>query len=49
MRVHSDEVTHGILDVTPMMFGSIKEGIIELMDVRIRSFRAEIGASQIGA
>ena len=31
-----------------MIFGIIKEGISELMEERLRSFRAEIAASRIG-
>ena len=43
------EVTHSILDATLVMFGTIKEGIIELMDERLRYFRVDIVAGQIGA
>ena len=32
------EVTRGLLDATPMIFGTIKEGIIEIMEERLRSF-----------
>ena len=43
------EVTCGILDATSMLFGTIKEGIMELMDERLRKFRVEIATGQIGA
>nr|KAJ0188621.1 hypothetical protein LSAT_V11C900471890 [Lactuca sativa] len=43
------EVTHCILDANLVIFGTVKEGIIEIMDERIRSFQAEIAAGQIGA
>ena len=42
------EVTRGILDATPVIFGTVKEGIIEIMEEQLRSFRAEIVAGQIG-
>ena len=43
------EITRGILDVTPVMFGSIKEGIMELMEDRLQIFRVDMDASQSGA
>ena len=45
----SAEVTRGILDATHVMFGTIKEGILELMDERLRTFQVEIVVGQIGA
>lgn len=38
------EITHDILEATPVMFGSIKEGIMELLDKYIGAFRANIAA-----
>ena len=38
------EVTKGILDATPVIFGAVKEGIMEIMEKRLRSFRTEIVA-----
>ena len=32
------EVTPDILDATPVIFGTIKEGILDLMEERPRSF-----------
>ena len=40
----SSEVTCTILDQTPVIFGSIKEGMLELMDERLSTFRAEVAA-----
>ena len=45
----ASEVTRGILNATPMMFGLIKEGIIELMEDCLRIFTADLAASQSGA
>ena len=45
----SAEVTHGILDATPVLFDTIKEGILKLMNERHKTFRAEIVVGQIGA
>ena len=39
------EITRGILESTPIIFGSIKEGIIELMEDRLRAFRSDMAAS----
>ena len=41
------EVTCGILDATPMIFGTVKEGIMKIMKERLRSFRVEIATGQI--
>ena len=43
------EVTRGILDATLVMFNTINEGIMYLMDERLMYFKAEIVAGQIGA
>lgn len=43
------EVTHGILDGIHVMFGTIKEGIMKLVDECLRAFLAEIVVGQIGA
>ena len=43
------EVTRGILDATPVIFRTVKEGIMDLMEERLRLFRAEIAVGQIGA
>ena len=40
------KVTRGILDLAAMIFGTIKEGIIELKQERFKSFRADIVARQ---
>ena len=36
----------GILEATLVIFGSIKEGIIELMEDRLRAFRSDMAPSQ---
>ena len=38
----SAEIMCSIIDQTPVIFGSIKEGILELLDSRLKAFRAEI-------
>ena len=43
------EVTRDIRDATLVIFGTIKEGIMEIMEEQLRSFRAEIVAGQVGA
>ena len=43
------EITHGILERTPVIFSMVKEGIIDLLYDHIGSFRAEIVARQLGA
>ena len=40
----SSEVTRNILDQTPMIFGSAKEGILEHLDEKLGAFRTEIAA-----
>ena len=36
------EVTHDILDASLVIFGTVKEGIMEIMEEQLRSFQAEI-------
>lgn len=51
-RIHkfiTSEITSGIIDVNPMVFGTIKEGIMGLLDERLGDFWAEIAAVQLGA
>ena len=45
----ANEVTRGILNATLVIFGIVKEGIMEIMDEMLRSFRVQIAAGQIGA
>ena len=40
----TSEVTRIILEQTPVIFGSIKEGILELMEEKLGTFRAEVAA-----
>ena len=40
----SSEITHGILDLTPVTFGTITEGILEILDDRLETFRANFVA-----
>lgn len=40
------EITRGILDATPVIFGSIKEGIIELMEDHLRAVRSDLASGQ---
>lgn len=44
----TSEITRGILEATPVIFGSIKEGIIELMEDCLRTFRSDLASSQSG-
>ena len=43
------EITRGILDATPVIFASIKEGIIELMEECLRAFRSDMASGQSGS
>ena len=43
-RVHYVRDHRDILDMTPVMFGTIKDGIMKLLDDRLGVFRAEITA-----
>ena len=40
----SSEITCSILDQTPVIFGTIKEGILELLDERLSAFHTEVAA-----
>ena len=40
----SVEITRGILYLTPMIFGTVKEGILEILDERLGAFHAEMMA-----
>ena len=40
----SSEITLNILDQTPMTFGTVKEAILDILDVRLSTFHAEIVA-----
>ena len=42
----TSEITHGIMEATTMIFGTINEGIMELLDERIRVLRGEIALGQ---
>ena len=43
------EVTRCILDATSVIFRTVKEGMMEIMEERIRAFRVEIVVCQVGA
>ena len=45
----ASEITRGILESTPIIFGSIKEGIVELMEDRLRAFRSDMASGQSGS
>ena len=45
----ASEITRGILESTPIIFGSIKEGIIELMEYPLRAFRSDMASGQSGS
>ena len=40
------EITRGMLDSNPFIFGSIKEGIVELMEDHLWLFRSDLVSSQ---
>ena len=42
------KVTKGILNATPVIFGTFNEGMMEIMEERLRAFRAEIYTGQVG-
>ena len=44
----ASEITRAILESTPIIFGSIKEGILELMEDRLRAFRSDMASGQSG-
>ena len=41
--------TRGILNTTHVIFRMVKEGMMEIIEERLRSFRAKIVAGQVGA
>ena len=43
------EIARGNLEETTVIFGTIKEGIMELMDDRLGEFLVEIAAGRVGA
>nr|KAJ0192258.1 hypothetical protein LSAT_V11C800444800 [Lactuca sativa] len=45
----ASEITRGILESTPIIFGSIKEGIVELTEDRLRTFRSDMASGQSGS
>ena len=45
----ASEITRGILESTPINFGSIKEGIVKLMEDRLRAFRSNMASGQSGS
>lgn len=50
-RIHKyikSQITRGISDATHVMFGTIKEEIMELLNERLRDFRPKITAGQLG-
>ena len=42
------EVTSSILDMTPVIFGMVKVGMMEIIDERLISLNVEFAAGQIG-
>lgn len=45
MRVFiSSEITHNIIDQTLLIFSTVKEGILEILDERLGAFRTEMEA-----
>lgn len=49
MSFFRSEITHANLDATPVGFGTIKEGIMELMDEHLGAYQAEIAVGQLGS
>ena len=45
----TSEIIRGILQSTLIIFGSIKEGIVELMEDRLRAFRSDMASGQSGS
>ena len=43
-EIVSAEITCDILDQTPMIFGTVKEGILEILDERLGAFCIELMA-----
>ena len=48
-KIIATEVMRGILDATLVIFGTVKEGMMEIMKERLRLFRAVMVAAQVGA
>ena len=44
----TSEITRGILHATLVIFESIKEGIIKLMEDRLRAFKRDLASGQAG-
>ena len=42
MRVYHIEITLSIMEATPVIFGTIKDGIMELLDEHLGYFQVEI-------
>ena len=45
----STEITRNIIDQTPVIFGSVREAVVELIDSHLEAFRAGIVSGQFGA
>ena len=45
----SAEIMRNIIDQTPVIFGSVREAIVELMDSHLEAFKAGLVSGQIGA
>ena len=45
----SAKIMRNIIDQTPVIFGSVREAIVELMNSHLEAFKAEIIAGQFGA
>ena len=45
----SAEIMRNIIDQTPVIFGSVREAIMELLDSSLEAFRAGIVSRQFGA
>ena len=45
----SAEIMRNIIDQTPVIFGSVREAIVELMDSHLEAFKAGIVSGQVGA
>ena len=45
----ASKIMRGILDATPMMFGTIKERINEMMEEHLQAFRADLSVRQYGS
>ena len=45
----SSEITRGVKDWTLVVFGSAKEGILEILDSHLGAFRADVVLGKLGA